>query len=496
MENIIPIMAGPSLLFRSKALLSRLDKAQPATPGIGNLLQLSLSNEHFHIIKHCDSTIPIYNQFNRKQYPSAPTTLHATNCCCSDSTCHNNLSTLFFALSCRPSSLYVPYEENPTISSAELLTASQGSFHHSLSTSFASEVSEYGTVLPRIIRRTPVAILTRMDPVYYTPPFSDIDLVTNTKGAHILATQLARKEFSSYTRNFAYPTGTSTDSHRYRFRPKTDLRSLDVKIYPNIMSVEDILINSPCAEPYYGMLLCVYCEEYLDVQDITTVTRHIIASHLDVLSSTFSCPSCLAPRCFNKNTFTEHFQQVHSPTLALLCILNDIAIGQRLQYGLALHVTIDFITSLRIDLPSPPPSDIIISNRFGGYGAVNPATLTSAIKKHQAEAMPPLWVATHADATSRHKRLATHRASDSHRTSPTGYQYSDAAKRKRHDPTMDFNDTRPGTSSWREAHRSPSPIPSRSRHRSISPAPTPGSSILYDSEDDRQGAARSSDEEI
>jgi hypothetical protein len=267
-----------------------------------------------------------------------------------------------------------------------------------------------------------------------------------------------------------------------------------VKVHKDAISVEDILINSPCAEPYNGILLCVYCQEYLHVKDITSVSQHIISQHLDVLAGTFSCPACLAPRCFNKETFNDHFQDTHTPTLALLSVLNDIATGSRLQYGLALHVTIFLINAFHVELPSPP-CNVVISNRFGGYGPVNPAALTAEIKKHQAESMPPLWVAAHADATTKQKRAAA-RPSESSRSSPQNFQYSEAAKRKKHNPAMDYDDAKPGPSSWRESHRSPSPLPQRTRHRSPSSAPTPGSSILYDSEDDRQGETRSSDEEI
>jgi len=342
--------------------------------------------------------------------------------------------------------------------------------------------------------------------------------MTDESAARILATALSRTEFNQYTRHFSSPFGTSTTDDIYRFRSAKDIKgNSDLRVNPTADTVESYLINSTLCEPYFGKILCAYCTDYLQVTDITDVIDHIMQHHTDVLASAFTCPACLTPRSYNRHTYSAHFKTVHAPTYALLPVLNDISTGHRLQYGMALHTLLHILTATNFQLPCEPVP-MIISNRYGGYGALDTTKLTAAVKQHQTENLPPQYVAAKADFQK--ARQTAERNSHNRRHSPD-YSYSAAAasagqynahkKSKQDTNDMDFETSEPqansaaNASAWRET-RSPSPpferVRSRRTRYTISPTPStlrgmsvPSSSIL-DEDDDNDAAPSRSDDEL
>jgi len=407
LDCISPVNSTCGLYFRKKAMMTRIDENDPslATTMTGNHMIIGSITDTFNLIRNC---IPnkLLHKGTKHFYAAVPAQHYTTDCTCHHTSSTNNYSHLQFGLICKHTSLFKQYTESDDIPPAALITDRAPKKHHNSSTIFAAQISSYGTVHPIIIRRSSTACITRQKPVKYEPMFAGIDILSNSPMARLIATHISRCEFAAYTKNFAATSGIAVAADElYRFRPAAQLTSQDVKANPTAESTEDILINSTLCEPYAGKILCPFCADYIPVVDISCIMSHLHNVHLDALSANFSCPSCISVRIYSANKFNAHWIDTHAPTLALLPVLNEVATGHRLQFGLAVHTLLAAAALFKIQLP-PNTSPAPVATRYGGHGPQPASEIAAKIRSIQQECMPIHYVAANADFMEEKQKAA------------------------------------------------------------------------------------------
>ena len=276
------------------------------------------------------------------------------------------------------------------------------------SATFFSRISSEGTILPRMLRRTPTATINRLKPVLFEPPFAHTNLHDDADLAAALYAQLRRTEFRTYTELFSYTCGISTnDLTRFRFVPLSSFPALDNGAYgPDIVSVEDVLINSALVQPFDGLHDCEYCNEDIPVKDISCLIKHLVDSHQAILSTNFSCPTCLKPTTVTMDTFEDHWLTHHAPTIALISALTESHLGQRIQMGLALQSMITTMKCFKI-APAPADQEHMSMTILGVSGPVSSPFLRDQLSNYQKSELPGNYYKAHKAQQNKKKIEAT-----------------------------------------------------------------------------------------
>ena len=371
----------PPLLFRNQATTTFYNEFQPSTP-TGELAYLSTSNEPVYIAYN-DSTTHVQMNIRGEagifQIPAD----HRIDCLCPLLTNNNNLSPLDMARLCLPDYLVRKYENNPDIPPVYSMT-NAGKRYKNASNVYFSLLSEAGTVLPTLIRRQPFGIIARLKPVEYHPQFASIILSPSNKLTRAVATQIWRPDFQCYTQRMNETSGLATTSDdQPRFLPmKTYANNMDVTSYgPDIISLEDIIDNSVKTQVFAGTQSCSYCEQLLFVKSPTDILQHFMNNHTDLLRCNFTCPSCIGVIALSKESFLEHFENVHANTLSLMIVLNETCLHSRLQHGLILSLFLR--TAIAAGMTSSNKDETHYVSAIGGYTTNSAAQLEKQVKEQQ-----------------------------------------------------------------------------------------------------------------
>jgi hypothetical protein len=174
-----------------------------------------------------------------------------------------------------------------------------------------------------------------------------------------------------------------------RFRPFTAKMdsNIDIKSYGlKINSVEDILINEPLVDTFYGRQSCEYCPEQLLMENETTYMSHLIDKHTALLKAYFTCPACLTPKVFSAKDYSLHYAHAHAGTAPLMNVLNETNIHVRIQHGLLLNLFL--YAAQKMNFTPDIDSDEKYVSTIGGFTLTEPATLALEIMELQLTLIP------------------------------------------------------------------------------------------------------------
>ena len=113
------------------------------------------------------------------------------------------------------------------------------------------------------------------------------------------------------------------------------MKSSDMRARAN--SMDWVLSNSVHCTPFWGTTVCNFCTDRLFITDVHTILDHLASKHKILLSSVFSCPSCLELTLHSWKSFRDHFRSFHNPSLGLLTVFCETAVSLRLSIGFALY---------------------------------------------------------------------------------------------------------------------------------------------------------------
>mgnify|MGYP003325679651 CR=1 FL=1 len=389
-RNIIPANQLPALKMRNRSYTTNYSPLNPSGLTSADQAHFSINYGSITQLPNVNAKEPVITRNGVLEYISIPAE-HATKTCpCPGPQASNNFPRLLFGLVCKPAEI-VDYSQakNSTKDIHPMDTPGAHREMMSPSHAFFSKISKEGTIVPQLIRRTPVSQLHRTKPIIYKPPFSGLNLLSLPGYAASLATHLNRTEFDAHIENFSQPHGDTGDiTNKYRWHP------LDPKVLnPDLsasgaVNVEDLLINAALAQPYDGPLYCVFCDTNLDITQMSEVITHLYEEHLSLLASLFTCPACFGVTVVSPETWADHWYTTHARTIALMPVLNETHLGHRLQMGVALDafLTMASLTSLTAD---PPASGFVTMH--GGFAPPDTNTLEQRIKDLRKQALPPRY---------------------------------------------------------------------------------------------------------
>jgi len=150
--------------------------------------------------------------------------------------------------------------------------------------------------------------------------------------------------------------------------------------------MEDILINEPLVDAFWGRQQCSFCNLQLLVNDPTSVLAHFIMDHMVLLDAYFSCPACMLPTIVHSENYPSHFHEHHAHTTAFMFILSETSVHSRMQHALALTYFITMGQLLHIKLLNEP--NLKYASAFGGYSLSCPDLLKEEILDHQSSLLP------------------------------------------------------------------------------------------------------------
>jgi len=197
-----------------------------------------------------------------------------------------------------------------------------------------------------------------------------------------------RNEIHQYTKYLSKQPMPCEDINITRFLPIKKLMSnIDVRSYgSNITSMEDILINEPLVEPFYGRQSCCYCDSKLFLSDATSLLAHFIDEHMALTDAYLSCPACLLPTVIHASMYATHYRTAHARTIAFIFVLNEISVHSRNQHAHVLNLFLFMARELK--QVSTAPADTRYVSPLGGFTMENPADLEEEISSLQQDLLP------------------------------------------------------------------------------------------------------------
>ena len=150
----------PPTQYRVHTTLTHYNESAPALPR-GNVISIAPAMEPIKVLKgDIDNWKLITDKAANTGVPIVPNLSHSNDCRCMALYANNNYETLQPLRACLPVDFYKKYTENECFpSAAEMGFAAP--VYKSASDIYMSEVSSAGTVLMHMIRRSPVAAMTR-----------------------------------------------------------------------------------------------------------------------------------------------------------------------------------------------------------------------------------------------------------------------------------------------------------------------------------------------
>jgi hypothetical protein len=245
---------------------------------------------------------------------------------------------------------------------------------------YYSSVSRHGTVLPRLIRRQPIACQTRQQIKLYAPQFAEIKLINHKQLIGAVSAHQARLDMQQFTEHFGkttaeYKQPVTFNAQLPRFPSiKEHFSNIDVTSYgSDITTMEDILINEPLVAPFFGIQDCPYCTESLIIQSASTFMTHLHTVHPYMIHGHFTCPACLISEAYTAHTYLHHYCIVHSRTEALTMVLNETAVHARAQQGLILFMYLSCVKLFKIPIAQMDPLTVV--THLGAITTSDPAPM-------------------------------------------------------------------------------------------------------------------------
>lgn len=375
--------------FASKILRRLYDDSDPDSPN-GQIIAMSSANATT-ITMLSPTPSPTEVAVNA-DVPPMLTCKHKAGCSCPLLTVHNNVPALAMGLVCKPLEFNRRYIEDTTKHSEPHMAPNcpkkVWSPHHI----FKGTVNQAGLTLQTLQRRQTPASMTRTQFRRYQPQFADINLDTDTSLATSVFMQVMRPEFAQLTYRFANPKdlqGVNPHIHRQRYRSISDHPAdSEIHTFPNIGSVEDVLLDAPTKEIFSHPTICPWCCVVLRETELTELASHIQQQHSDVMTSRFSCPSCLWPPILTAETFGCHWMSHHQPLLSLMAVASESHIGERLQMGLAFKVALAFSGSRTYARREVIDGDESWVTPYAVYGSRKPEILLQELFERRVEHLP------------------------------------------------------------------------------------------------------------
>jgi len=270
--------------------------------------------------------------------------------------------------------MYKDYPESRNYPSAQEMGFA-APVYKNLSDMYMSEVSSAGTVLLRQIRREPVTQLKRSRPTYKNPQWYFVDITRSDTLSAAITANMNRDELSQFTARLNQYATNSSDSDITRFRPLGSLSgNVDITSYgTSIGSLEDIMINEPLVDAFYGKQKCSFCTNTLFLEDASELLTHFMQEHMVLLDAYFTCPACLVPAVIHSARYAAHYRIYHAKATALMFFLNEISVHSRAQHAHILNLFILMGRELNI-LPTPSETAKYVSP-LGGWSICDPAQL-------------------------------------------------------------------------------------------------------------------------
>jgi uncharacterized protein (UPF0147 family) len=378
----------PPALYRVFTAVTKYDPRNPELSK-GHMIMSTTAVELFKIItSNVDNNDLVEDKAANVGIPIIPALDHANDCECQALYMNNNYESLQPVKMCLPKELTRKYHENPKWPNCYEMGFS-APIHRNFSDVFNSPVSVAGTALPQLIRRQPVAQLYRAKPVLKVPQYSDMKIHENHHLVATIVAQLDRGEIRQFTKylNEGPMMGLEYDITRFRaFSNKMEF-NIDIKSYGmKIISLEDILINEPLVEAFYGRQCCEYCPEQLNVDNETTYMSHLIDKHTALLKGHFTCPACLSPKVFSSRDYSLHYAVAHEGTAPLMNVLNETNIHVRIQHGILLNLFL--FTAQKMNFTPDISGEEKYVSTIGGFTLTEPATLALEIMELQLTLIP------------------------------------------------------------------------------------------------------------
>ncbi len=100
---------------------------------------------------------------------------------------------------------------------------------------------------------------------------------------------VSRDELAQFTARLNQYAINSSDSDITRFRPLGSLSgNIDITSYGiGIDSLEDVIINEPLVDAFYGKQKCSFCPTTLILEDASELLTHFMQEHMVLLDAYF-----------------------------------------------------------------------------------------------------------------------------------------------------------------------------------------------------------------
>ena len=277
---------------------------------------------------------------------------HRNVCACPQTTHRNNLPFTLYCLVCQSremsgdhaSDKFPSLRQPPvTFEDGTTKTVAEGVEQTFLNPTllYHGEVSASGLSMPRLTMRQPLSVLTREEPRLYRPPYAGHDLEGDLQTMLGLS-MMKDAGLTPYLQNFEKEYAEEGDEHPSRFPSlEAQLRNQDLRhrdTSNNPPSVDWILSNTVHMQPFQGPHVCPWCGQTIKSKGVQTLMDHIYTQHSKIFLSMFTCPTCLPPTPLRWERFADHYVERHQSAEALLVVLDESAVSQRLAWGFALHV--------------------------------------------------------------------------------------------------------------------------------------------------------------
>jgi hypothetical protein len=160
--------------------------------------------------------------------------------------------------------------------------------------------------------------------------------------------------------------------------------------------MEDILSSCVHTAPFYGVSICPYCADRVDVLSMSSWLEHFSTIHRRLWGSIFSCPTCVGIRIFTWSSYLKHFEENHAKTLGFLVVLDETNTSARHGCGLALFAMCKMVELWKYDPVDPGAVAREPAEMVTVYGGYKPATadlkeLAQEIRAKQMASLPGDW---------------------------------------------------------------------------------------------------------
>lgn len=356
----------------------------------GEIVSLAINHEPIRILQtntwHREKKS---NGRGEEVIATIPSLDHANVCHCVATYANNNMEYLSPLRMCCPQDLFMDsYTEPNNLPTTRnmMLTDLQ---HCNPSNVYFSRISRHGTILPVLMRRQPIACITRQEIIPYKPQYAEFKLTRDRNLLAAISANMCRIDVTQFTENFQETTHTGNNSGLLRFPHISSLqRNMDIISYGSrINNIEDIIINEPLVSPFYGEQMCPFCQTKLIIRNASTFMMHIHEEHKILRISSFTCPGCIVSDAHTAESYIEHYKENHNQTEGLMLVLNETSVHSRTQQAMILFQYLTLIKNIEPEPEKPEKQEKYISFH-GAFTTGDPGEMLSEFTSLQHCSLP------------------------------------------------------------------------------------------------------------